>query len=51
MHNFDSVREQILSMNTLPNASKANYIVQVEKHKQITNNIDKPTTIFVNNQK
>ena len=46
---FESVRNQILSMDPLPNINKAYYIVQqVEKQKQVTHSVADPTAFFAN---
>ncbi|GJW10977.1 hypothetical protein Tco_1576804 [Tanacetum coccineum] len=46
---FEYVRNQILSMDPLPNINKAYYIVQqVEKQKQVTHQVNDPTTFFAN---
>lgn len=46
---YEAVRSQILSMDPLPNVNRAYYIVQqVEKQKQVTNNVGDPTTFFAN---
>lgn len=46
---FESVRNQILSMDPLPNINKAYYIVQqVEKQKQVTTHVNEPTAFFAN---
>nr|XP_043633025.1 uncharacterized protein LOC122604192 [Erigeron canadensis] len=44
---YESVRNQILAMDPMPNVNKAYYIVQqVEKQKQITHNVPDPTAFF-----
>ncbi|PWA64832.1 hypothetical protein CTI12_AA340690 [Artemisia annua] len=46
---FESVRNQILSMDPLPNLNKAYYIFQqVEKQKQVTHQVGDPTAFFAN---
>nr|GEX24917.1 hypothetical protein [Tanacetum cinerariifolium] len=46
---YESVRNQILSMDPLPNVNKAYYIVQqVEKQKQVTNHVADPMAFFAN---
>lgn len=46
---FESVRNQILSMDPLPSINKANYIVQqVEKKKQVINHVHEPSAFFAN---
>nr|XP_043615690.1 uncharacterized protein LOC122587575 [Erigeron canadensis] len=46
---FESVRNQILSMDPLPNINKAYYIVQqVEKQKQVTTSVPDPSAYFAN---
>ncbi|GKD45704.1 hypothetical protein Tco_1270349, partial [Tanacetum coccineum] len=46
---FESVRNQILPVDPLPNINKAYYIVQqVEKQKQVTHQVNDPTTFFAN---
>ncbi|GKA24643.1 NSP-interacting kinase 1-like protein [Tanacetum coccineum] len=48
---FEAVRNQILSMDPLPNLNKAYYIVQqVEKQKQVTHQVADPTAFFANNK-
>nr|XP_043629779.1 uncharacterized protein LOC122601070 [Erigeron canadensis] len=44
---FESVRNQIMSMDHLPNINKAYYIVQqVEKQKQVTTSVPDPSAYF-----
>nr|GEX67449.1 hypothetical protein [Tanacetum cinerariifolium] len=44
---FEAVRNQVLSMDPLPNLNKAYYIVQqVEKQKQVTHQTTDPTVFF-----
>ncbi|GKB88761.1 retrovirus-related pol polyprotein from transposon TNT 1-94, partial [Tanacetum coccineum] len=46
---LESVRNQILSMDPLPNVNKAYYIVQqVEKQKQVKNHVADPMAFFAN---
>ncbi|GKC80235.1 hypothetical protein Tco_1131009, partial [Tanacetum coccineum] len=46
---YESVRNQILSMDPLPNVNKAYYIVQqVKKQKQVTNYVADPMAFFAN---
>ncbi|GKB66416.1 hypothetical protein Tco_0927828 [Tanacetum coccineum] len=46
---FKSVRNQIFSMDPLPNINKAYYIVQqVEKQKQVTHHVNDPAAFFLN---
>lgn len=49
-NDYESVRNQILSMDSFPTVNKAYYIVQqVEKQKQVTSNVYDPIAFFVNN--
>nr|GEV27950.1 probable carboxylesterase 2 [Tanacetum cinerariifolium] len=49
---FEAVRNQILSMDPLPNLNKAYYIVQqVKKQKQVTHQTTDPTAFFAKGQK
>ncbi|GKD97799.1 hypothetical protein Tco_1381696 [Tanacetum coccineum] len=44
---YEAVRNQILSMDPLPNLNKAYYIVKhVEKQKQVTHQVSDPTAFF-----
>nr|GEX36683.1 hypothetical protein [Tanacetum cinerariifolium] len=46
---YESFRNQILSMDPLPNVNKTYYIVQqVEKQKQVTNHVADPMDFFAN---
>ncbi|PWA59973.1 hypothetical protein CTI12_AA389680 [Artemisia annua] len=46
---YESVRNQVLAMDPLPNVNKAYYIVQqVEKQKQVTNHMHEPVAFFAN---
>ncbi|PWA49224.1 hypothetical protein CTI12_AA483350 [Artemisia annua] len=46
---YESVRNQVLAMDPLPNVNKAYYIVQqVEKQKQVTNHMPEPVAFFAN---
>ncbi|GJZ61198.1 hypothetical protein Tco_0617335 [Tanacetum coccineum] len=46
---FEYVRNQILSIDPLPNINKAYYIVQqVEKQKQVTQHVNDPAAFFAN---
>ncbi|GKB44838.1 hypothetical protein Tco_0889780 [Tanacetum coccineum] len=46
---YESVRNQILSIDPLPNVNKDYYIVQqVEKQKQVTNHVANPMAFFAN---
>ncbi|GJT98495.1 hypothetical protein Tco_1094013 [Tanacetum coccineum] len=48
---FEAVRNQILTMDPLPNINKAYYIVQqVEKQKQVTHQVADPIAFFANNK-
>ncbi|GKD22240.1 retrovirus-related pol polyprotein from transposon TNT 1-94 [Tanacetum coccineum] len=48
---FEAVRNQILSMDPLPNLNKAYYIVQqVKKQKQVTQQTTDPTAFYANNR-
>ena len=46
---IESVRSQILAMDSLPNVNKAYYIVQqIEKQKQAIHPVFDPSTFFAN---